>query len=701
VLPIPLIALALAGPPADPDAVARYGVGRLARDRGRLPQAAKELETAARADPAAAAPHRDLAAVYHDLGRDAAATREARAALAADPDDVDTARLLGRLLAAAKRPAEAADALDRAAASPRFAGHAPKALGALVERARYRTDAGDAPATAAAWQAVVRFADGRRDALKRDGFTDAEIDRNAADAEERAGKALAAARRFDEAAAAFRRAADRGRASDPAAVARSHWNAATLLAARGDPAAAAGEVEAFLRFRPTGPEPYTRYAELLREAGRGREAVPRLAALADDEKAPAAVRWVLAAERLRVRDVSGHTGFLELCETAADPALFRVLVAAYADAGRPRELLAVADRLFPAADDRPGRKAADVSPAAADRRQAFAAAVADRPAFAPKLVQAAGREAHSGDVWELLGWAAERAGAAAETEAALRAAARQEGGRTFAAFLRLRAHLLTHRRWQAAVDLCDEAAGRLSPGYAAYLKIYPLAELGRELSAEEARQAAGDTAFHTKRERARALGVLGRYAEMKRACDALLAEYDRAEEVRSVRLLLADAYHGLRQPEKAESELRGLIADDPDDPLPLNNLGYNLADQNRGLAEAEEMIRRAVELDRDERARAGDPQAESGVYLDSLGWVRFRRGDLAGARAIFDRAAALPDGSTDPVVWDHLGDVCFRQGDRAAARRAWAAAAERYVGTHQGRQHGRLAEVRRKLAEAE
>ena len=87
--------------------------------------------------------------------------------------------------------------------------------------------------------------------------------------------------------------------------------------------------------------------------------------------------------------------------------------------------------------------------------------------------------------------------------------------------------------------------------------------------------------------------------------------------------------------------------------------------------------------------------------MDSLGWVLFRRGRFAEARELIERAAGMPVAANVAEVWDHLGDVCFRLGDKAKAREAWGRAAEQYVGSHQGRQHGRLDEARRKLKLAE
>jgi tetratricopeptide (TPR) repeat protein len=82
----------------------------------------------------------------------------------------------------------------------------------------------------------------------------------------------------------------------------------------------------------------------------------------------------------------------------------------------------------------------------------------------------------------------------------------------------------------------------------------------------------------------------------------------------------------------------------PDAPQALNFLGYLLADHQQELAEAERLIRRAVQQDPD-----------NGAYLDSMGWVLYRLGDLPGARTQLERAADLT--GNDPVVHEHLGDV--------------------------------------------
>ncbi|HTO92038.1 MAG TPA: tetratricopeptide repeat protein [Candidatus Sulfotelmatobacter sp.] len=82
----------------------------------------------------------------------------------------------------------------------------------------------------------------------------------------------------------------------------------------------------------------------------------------------------------------------------------------------------------------------------------------------------------------------------------------------------------------------------------------------------------------------------------------------------------------------------------PSQPDVLNFLGYLLADHNRDLAEASELIQKAV---------AQEP--DNGAFIDSLGWVYYRLGRLKEAREQLERAVRLTGG--DPVVREHLGDV--------------------------------------------
>src|SRR5437764_879436 len=86
------------GTEARRDALARYGAAMWQVRRDRLLSAARSLEAAARQDPNAVAPLRELVRVYSRIGREPDAIRAARRVLEKDPTDVDTAHALARLL---------------------------------------------------------------------------------------------------------------------------------------------------------------------------------------------------------------------------------------------------------------------------------------------------------------------------------------------------------------------------------------------------------------------------------------------------------------------------------------------------------------------------------------------------------------------------------------------------------------------------
>jgi len=105
-----------------------------------------------------------------------------------------------------------------------------------------------------------------------------------------------------------------------------------------------------------------------------------------------------------------------------------------------------------------------------------------------------------------------------------------------------------------------------------------------------------------------------------------------------------------------------------------NDLGYTWADTGVHLAEAEQMIRKAV---------ASSPR--SAQYLDSLGWVLYKKGDFASAHEWLVRATrvpladwgrwltldGLPRGKDDAVIQDHLGDAAWRLNNKDQARVRW------------------------------
>jgi tetratricopeptide (TPR) repeat protein len=112
--------------------------------------------------------------------------------------------------------------------------------------------------------------------------------------------------------------------------------------------------------------------------------------------------------------------------------------------------------------------------------------------------------------------------------------------------------------------------------------------------------------------------------------------------------------------EKAADLLRKSIALDPANAAEAYNyLGYMWADHNMYLDQAEDMIKRALQIEPD-----------NGSYLDSLGWVEFRKGRFDQALADLLRAAKNME-HEDAVVFEHIGDVYLKLNRVSQALEAW------------------------------
>ena len=106
-----------------------------------------------------------------------------------------------------------------------------------------------------------------------------------------------------------------------------------------------------------------------------------------------------------------------------------------------------------------------------------------------------------------------------------------------------------------------------------------------------------------------------------------------------------------------EANLRKVIGINPKHAHAHNALGYSLAERNVRLDEARKLIEQALEL------------IPNDYYIiDSLGWVLYRQGDLAGARRELERAFK---GRPDAEIAAHLGEVIWMMGDRASAEKLW------------------------------
>ncbi|MBX9624456.1 MAG: tetratricopeptide repeat protein, partial [Gemmataceae bacterium] len=507
--------------------------------------------------------------------------------------------------------------------------------------------------------------------------------------------------------------------ADPAAAARLDWNLSAAHQAAGDPAAALARVEAFLKLKPVAVEPYERYAALLRQTGRGADVAPRLRASADRDGKNLPLQAVLAAELAREPDTraEGDLAFARLAAATADPKVVRVAVRSHVETGRATLILSDLDTAYRVIHPQPDAPPGEPPPAgdkefAADRARAVGDALRAEPGWANAALRAAADDLRAGTkheraTWHVLGDLAARNGkldlAAVQYRQAIRTAAGPQAARE--PYLRLVDTLHRLRRPAEIAEVCRDGLRNppdIGPVYFHYYLAQALAELGEAdealAAADKAIAQAGDTDRPaTQLGKVRALTALGRHDAAVSLNRRVLAEADTPADRARARSALATALWAAGRRDEAEAELRALLDADPDDAQANNDLGYHLAEQGRDLAEAERLVRHALAVDRADRHKAGSPEPESHYYLDSLGWVLFRRGNLPAARAALERAAALPDGTPDGVVWDHLGDVLFRLGEKGKAKAAWEKAAGLYATDPRARRDGRADSLANKL----
>jgi tetratricopeptide (TPR) repeat protein len=151
------------------------------------------------------------------------------------------------------------------------------------------------------------------------------------------------------------------------------------------------------------------------------------------------------------------------------------------------------------------------------------------------------------------------------------------------------------------------------------------------------------------------------------ANDGDIPDGAKAAISRSIRYSLSAMYSEMGKIEKAYEELEKLMKDDPSNPTYKNDLGFMWADNNIKLEEAEKLIREAVEMDLENNKKlleAGRIDAEQAkkanpAYIDSLGWVLYRRGKYEEAlKALLESAGSGDEESDHIEIWDHVGD-CY------------------------------------------
>lgn len=115
--------------------------------------------------------------------------------------------------------------------------------------------------------------------------------------------------------------------------------------------------------------------------------------------------------------------------------------------------------------------------------------------------------------------------------------------------------------------------------------------------------------------------------------------------------------------QRAVDLVKAILVRSPANPAALNFVGYTLTERGGDLEQAEKLLKRAVEL-----------KPNSSAYLDSLGWLYFKKKDFPKAVELLGRAV---DESPDQVtLLEHLAEAQAAAGDPTDARAALKRALE-------------------------
>ena len=696
-------------------ALALYGLGMLRLRQDRLVEATHILEEAVPFNPEAAAIQRALIPLYLALGRNDDALTACKKTLALDPGDFESWALYARQLKGRGQPKEAIKALEQALASPGLAEHLDLQLQFQYDRGALGEEIKDYDRCLAAFAEVVRILESPEAELELEALSDQQLKQQVAATYERMVKIGIQAKQYERALRLF----SEGNRKYPILARRLDYNLAQVYAAQGQPDRAFATLKEYVKSQPPGAEAYELGCALLKQTHRETEILPWLKASSDRDSKNNALRMLLtrrcAAEGHWLEAEKAYTA---MAEESPTPETYRGLFAVWnsrpAERGMDYVLGRLNEVIARSVAKKSGHQAGDPQSAAKARamimalRQDTGLARALLPAGQQALAQ---KRALEPQTVLLLAILAQHTQQLPQAELFYRrcVAHNDDPEREPIVYNGLLRVLWQEHKYDAVIDVCRQGLNKTqAANHPLFLQQLPraLVLVGRLdealAAADKAVQAADDkNRLFFRLLRLHVLGRAGRVAQAEGEGQKLLTEYTQASEARDIRLRLYELYSERNDWPRAEDQLQIILKADPNDALANNDLGYIWADQGRNLEEAERLVRKAIDLAREQsRVALSAEQEEDGenaAYLDSLGWVLFRRGKPKEAIVWLEKAAAVTRGDEDPTIWDHLGEVYCQLQDAAKAGTAWQKALVLYESDKRRQSDVRRQEIERKL----
>jgi tetratricopeptide (TPR) repeat protein len=687
-----------------------FADGLLAEHEDRLLEALQAFEQAAILDLDATPILKALVMLYLSLERYDDALVLSKQVLKLDPQDYQISYLYARQLRGRNQLKEACEVLQSGLKSPAL-GERPDIrqqmeydLGILQERLQQYAEAG------AAFSRAAAILD--RDELLEERASPDELKMHAAEVHERAGRNFLDAGEFAKAIKAFRRAQEKY----PAAAGRLHFHVAQVYERQGKIGEALAALDDYLAQLPQGLDAYEMKIALLHKTGRDADVLPWLEKASDKDQFNVGLKMLLARQCVHFEQAAkAERIYRDLAESAPTDEIYRELFRLYESqpARGGESVLTLLNTTMLNAMRKDDPLANNLAPAQA---RAMIEALRANPDLARPLVKTAvqhvAQRGFQPEAVQLLAALADRSGMLPEAEVLYTECLKgpltaETEPLLYGSLLRV---LWKAQRYEAVVETCRTGLKKARTNNRVLLRV----ELARALAAldrynealleadQAAREAKDSERFMVRLLRARIVLQAGKLADAESDCLQLLKEYALPGEILEVRYLLSGLYTSARRLPEAEAQLAQCLKIDPGNPAVNNDLGYLWADQNKNLPEAETMIRKAIDQDRKNRQsmltpRGGDKEfQDNACYIDTLGWVLLRRGQLDEARKQLQYAASLPEGD-DPVIWDHLGEVCLALGEPARAAEAWRKAVDFYQHSKHRKMDERYQVLQKKL----
>jgi tetratricopeptide (TPR) repeat protein len=552
-------------------------------------------------------------------------------------------------------------------------------------------------------------------ALADEGISSVEeIDSQACDVYERMAKICLRSKMFDQAVASFGKAQKKAGEKQAGRSNYINYSLAQVLAAKEDYAGALKPLDEYLRSGPSDLEPYKLKIELLTKLKRRPEIAPFLEACCQADKNNASLKLLLAEEYGKEnRTDEARKVYEKMAEDMprdgrARPEVYRGLFRIWKSEGSKgfEKILDAFNASFPK-EEEPSLQAQAMLGALREDGEVVGALL---PLSIARMRQRDGLKPQTRFFLAVLAGRTKQLDNAEKLyRSCLDDLLRGLPGNEPEVYRGLLRVLWEQHKYEGVLEVCRIGLDKSKVTNRVVFQV-DLARasvlLGKNKEAVAAANDAVDTArqedrVFCRRIRAEILAQAGHYEPAVADCLAMLKEATKASETHEIRLTLSNVYTLAKEMDKAEDQLERALKDDPDDATACNDLGYIWADRNKNLAEAERLIRKALELDRKQKDNGTlvsvDADQDNAAYVDSLGWVLFRRGKLKEARAELERATTLEHGADDPVVWDHLGDVYMRSREPAKAKESWKKAVALYETAHRRPKDDRYKEIQQKL----